>query len=181
MKQYTHTIRPLIFCLGVLTFLVIPGCSLNNQELQSYFKSQCSGHSDSSQCNSLSKVHGTEFSVGIQSEPVQPQAQNPSSEKIIIKNNYHDHYKHHHHKEKNTGHGSKKWGCLSNQFGNQSCGYGCVEDRFDTEKIYCGAKPGDNCATDQMGNTKCGMDCVATEMNSITCDKERYSGSSAHP
>ncbi|CAA0102765.1 Uncharacterised protein [BD1-7 clade bacterium] len=87
----------------------------------------------------------------------------------------------HHHHRHNKGHGSKDYQCLTTSFQTKSCGYGCIKDPYDLTKIYCGEKSGDNCEKDTFGNVKCGKNCIATDMNAITCDKERYSNSSARP
>lgn len=182
-RKHIELLRCLTGFLVFLGVLSLAGCGFSDQNLNSMFNSQCSGSDGNSNCNGTSKTHSEGFSFGFPTEGLQPQQQ-PSSPKVIINNNDdgHHHHRHHHHHHRNNhkGHGSKNWGCISG-FGNKACGYGCVAAPFEPSSLYCGKEAGDNCAVDQEGDVKCGKNCVATDMSTISCDKERYSSSSAHP
>ena len=69
------------------------------------------------------------------------------------------------------------WMCLDS-YGQQVCGYNCIKDDFD--KVYCGQRRYDNCITDTFGHIKCGKHC-RIDVNSATCQKERYSKGSSNP
>ncbi len=59
------------------------------------------------------------------------------------------------------------------------CGYGCIKDAFN--HIYCGMAYNDTCVEDAFHTIKCGLNCHVNDMNSVECDKERYSKTSEKP
>ncbi len=70
----------------------------------------------------------------------------------------HGHHHHHHAKE-----------CLQDNFGHQTCGYGCVKTPFE---IQCAQLPHDSCVKDPFNNIQCGRNCRIDAFNNITCDSK---------
>ncbi len=179
MYWFVCFVKSNIVFLVALSGVLLSGCSMIRQ---THRGSMCSVVHGRRTCHGPLTSHKNYYGFGM-NLPYRKKARSPSSTKVIVNNGYSDrrhHHRHysHHHKE---GHGSKTYGCISGPFYNKACGYGCMKDQHDLNKIFCGKEPGDNCVSDRMGYVKCGKNCVATSMSTIICNVERYSRSSSRP
>ncbi|MDF1654051.1 MAG: DUF3421 domain-containing protein [Coxiellaceae bacterium] len=74
-------------------------------------------------------------------------------------NGRHRHHRHH----------RVKRACLSDNFGNQACGYGCVKS---IKGVKCASRRGQVCMADDFGNISCGFNCVKT-IKGVFCASHR--------
>ncbi|MDX1901527.1 MAG: hypothetical protein SFW66_05930 [Gammaproteobacteria bacterium] len=111
----------------------------SGNEMETTYDSLCSENSDA-----LNNAYQNGYKYGLAHQPTSVKT------KVIVYNGNHP---------------DKQ--CVSDSFGNQTCGYNCAKTPF---QIQCAKDPENNCVSNVFNDIKCGSNCHVDQFNQINCD-----------